>query len=280
MKKVDVAVAFNRKRWDELSASNVRFSVPCLDLDRRSAREMVDPEGKLGPLAHAKVLCLAASGGQQSAAFGILGARVTVFDLSDNQLAKDRQTADRYGIRLRTVQGDMQDLSAFRGRSFDVVWLAHSINFVPSATATISEIARVCKVGGKVRMHFTNPYVHGVWDRPCNEGFLLTQPYVDGQQIKYRSPYWTFADSDGRERKVRGPREYRHSLSTIVNSLIACGFTIDGLWEDLATGPSPKVGTWYHFRTLAPPWLTIWARRQKIRARPRQDGSRGRSGSG
>jgi 2-polyprenyl-3-methyl-5-hydroxy-6-metoxy-1,4-benzoquinol methylase len=45
------------------------------------------------------VLCLASSGGQQSAAFGVLGANVTVFDLSENMLKKDVATAKHYGIR-------------------------------------------------------------------------------------------------------------------------------------------------------------------------------------
>ena len=48
------------------------------------------------------VLCLAAGGGQQSVAFALLGANVTVFDLSETQLEHDRlaaaalRRADRY----------------------------------------------------------------------------------------------------------------------------------------------------------------------------------------
>ena len=261
MKSMDPVIAFNKERWEELSASNVEYSVPWLDLSKETARQMIDPEGQLEKIEHTKVLCLAASGGQQSAAFGILGANVTVFDLSENQLATDRLAAAHYRINIETIQGDMQDLSAFTPESFDVVWLAHSINFVPSASTVIGGIARICKVGGRVRINFTNPYVHGAWDCPSGSGFLISQPYIDGNEIRPMDPYWTFTDPDGNCRKIEGPKEYRHSLSTIINNLIANGFRLKGLWEKIGTEPNPEVGSWEHFKTIAPPWLTIWAQK-------------------
>ncbi len=157
MRQMHPAVVLNKERWEELSKSDVKFSRPRLDLDTNSARQMIDPEGQLRTIKDTRVLCLAASGGQQSAAFELLGATVTVFDLSENQLAKDRQAAQHDGIHVETVQGDMQDLSAFPPDSFDVVWLAHLINFVPSATTVISEMSRVCRPTGRVRLNFTNP---------------------------------------------------------------------------------------------------------------------------
>lgn len=41
------------------------------------------------------------------------GAHVTVFDLSEQQLAQDRMVAERNGLQLSTVQGDMRDLACF-----------------------------------------------------------------------------------------------------------------------------------------------------------------------
>jgi SAM-dependent methyltransferase len=258
---MDPIVAFNKERWEELSASNVRYSAPWLDLNKETARKLIDPEGQLECIEHVKVLCLAASGGQQSAAFGILGANVTVFDLSENQLAKDKLAAKHYGIHVETIQGDMQDLSVFSPEAFDVVWLAHSINFVPNASVVLQQIARICKVGGRVRINFTNPYVHGAWDCPSGNGFLISQPYVDGDQIECMDPYWIFADPDGKDKKVEGPKEYRHALSTIINSLIANRFVIKGLWEEIGTKPNPEIGSWEHFKRVAPPWLTIWVQK-------------------
>ncbi len=256
---MDPIVSFNKARWEELSASNVQYSVPMLDLDSGKARAFIDPERQLAGIAGRKVLCLAASGGQQSAAFGILGADVTVFDISENQLARDRSTAEHYRTRVQTIQGDMQDLSVFEDGRFDVVWLAHSINFVPDARKVLREAARVCAHGGRTRISFTNPYVHGVWNHPTGDGFLLSRPYIDGAEVNEEDMSWTFSDPAGRPRKVEGPREFRHSLSTIMNCMIQAGLRIDGFWEHLRREASPEKGSWSHFETIAPPWLTLWA---------------------
>ena len=110
-----------RERWNGLAAAGVQYSRPWLDLDQATARARVDPLGLLGDLAGKRVLCLAAGGGQQSAAFGMLGADVTVFDLSDEMLARDREAAEHYGLKPRLIQGDAQDLSALADQAFDFV---------------------------------------------------------------------------------------------------------------------------------------------------------------
>ena len=117
---MDEIARYNKDRWEELAEANVEFSRPYLDLDPPRARECVDPHGMIGEVDGKDVLCLASGGGQQSAAFGVLGANVTVLDLSETQLQRDRQAAAHHGRRIETVQGDMRDLSRFGDASFDV----------------------------------------------------------------------------------------------------------------------------------------------------------------
>ena len=79
--------------------------------------------GRPGPsawlnVAGRDVLCLASGGGQQGPLLAAAGARVTVFDLSDEQLGQDKFVAERDGLELTTVQGSMTDLSAFNRRRF------------------------------------------------------------------------------------------------------------------------------------------------------------------
>ena len=90
---VDEISRYNMGRWNELAEAGIQYTIPYLDLDEISARELVDPDGVIGELEGRDVLCLAGGGGQQSAAFCILGANVTVFDLSGVQLERDRQAA-------------------------------------------------------------------------------------------------------------------------------------------------------------------------------------------
>ena len=88
---MDDIARYNKERWEELARANVGFSRPYLDLDLTSAREAVDPEGMIDTFAGKDVLCLAGGGGQQSAAFALLGAKVTVLDLCETQLERDRE---------------------------------------------------------------------------------------------------------------------------------------------------------------------------------------------
>lgn len=83
----------NQKRWDMLASANALFSRPALRLDAEGARRRIDPEGRLGAVQGKRVLCLASGGGQQSAAFALLGAEVTVLDIAEGQLERDRQVA-------------------------------------------------------------------------------------------------------------------------------------------------------------------------------------------
>jgi SAM-dependent methyltransferase len=226
-------------------------------LNQASARKVIDSEGKLGDVKGKDVLCLAAGGGQQSAAFGLLGANVTVLDLSETQLQRDVEAANHYRLDVKIHQGDMRNLSRFTPDSFDIVWQAHSINFVPNVREVYQQVARVLKTGGVYRLHCTNPFTHTIIDDKWNgEGYLLKDAYVDGE-IEYPDPHWDVTGYDGENQKIAGPRQFRHTLSTLVNGLIENGFTINGLWEDTSYQTDPEPGSWDHFKSIAAPWITF-----------------------
>lgn len=261
---MDELAQFNQERWNELVEAGVTFSRPFLNMDETAARQAVDPYGILGDVHGQQVLCLAGGGGQQSAAFAVLGAVVTVFDLSEAQLKRDQETAVLYNLPIQTIQGDMRDLSRFAPASFDVVWHAYSIDFVPDARQVFNEVARVLKPGGFYRLESHNPFVKGMDETNWNgEGYVLKRPYVTGE-VTFDDSYWTFEDENGRLQKVLGPREFLHPLSTLINGLIGTGFTLLGVWESLQGDPNAEPGSWDHFIAVASPWLTFWAKRAAI----------------
>lgn len=224
----DDIARYNEARWDELARAGVPFSRPYLDLTPQSALESVDPMGMIGQIEGKEVLCLAGGGGQQSAAFALLGANVTVFDLSETQLQRDRDTAKHYGTDITTVHGDMRDLSAFGDDSFDVVYNAHSLTFVPDSRPVLNEVSRVLRHDGLFRTHYNNPFVHGAYDHWNGDGYVLKDPYVDGEVVP-KDVHWDVKTDEGETRRVVGPREFRHKLSTVVNGLVERGFVILGL---------------------------------------------------
>ncbi|MDQ5851103.1 MAG: class I SAM-dependent methyltransferase [Chloroflexota bacterium] len=257
---MDDIAKYNQAQWDELAQANVVFSRPFLDLDPQSAREVVDPQRIMGDVTGKDVLCLASGGGQQSVAFALLGARVTVFDLSATQLQRDQEAAAHYQVRIQAVQGDMRDLSRFGNASFDIVWHAYSINFVPDARVVFREVARVLRPAGLYRIECSNPFFAGVSEEDWNgSGYPLTRPYIDGAELEFADPDWTVDAGDGTSQRVKGPREFRHTLSTVVNGLIEQGFVMLGVWEESSGDPAAEPGTWEHLKAVAPPWLTFWA---------------------
>lgn len=260
---LDEIAEFNRGRWDALARAGVKYSVPVLDLDESTARLMIDKEGILPTARGQRVLCLAAGGGQQSVAFALLGDEVTVLDISDVQLERDDSTAQRYGHKIRLERGDMRDLSRFDQGAFDIVWQAHSINFVPDARAVFTEVSRVLINNGVYRLEITNPFIHGTWERSwTGSGYLLAGPYQDGE-VPSEEP-WRIRDAYGNEQYIRGPREFRHTLGTVINGLIAEGLQISGLWEDCESDEDAIPGSWRHFKRFGSPWITIVSQKKAV----------------
>src|SRR5690349_18353035 len=106
----DDIARYNQARWAALAAANAVFTRPVWDLTPARAQALVDPAQRLGDLAGRAVLCLAGGGGKRGPAFALLGAHVTVADLSPDQLAREQAAAAHYGVSIVTVEADMRDL--------------------------------------------------------------------------------------------------------------------------------------------------------------------------
>jgi SAM-dependent methyltransferase len=258
---MDEIAEYNVERWRRLVEAGALYTRPLLNLDATSARETLDPRGRLGELSGRRVLCLAGGGGRESAAFALLGARVTVFDLSEEQLRQDRRAAAHYRTEVETIRGDIRDLSRLYGAAFDLVWHSYSLNFVPDARAVFREVARVVRAGGLYRLMCANPFVMGAttkdWD---GRGYALSEAYLDGAEVTGADEAWVY-EREGRE-PISPPREYRHGLGTLVGGMAEQGFRILRASEDGSIHPKPDAepGTWDHFVSIVRPWLTFLSR--------------------
>jgi SAM-dependent methyltransferase len=227
--RTDDIAGGNRRFWSDLVRKRCAYTLPWSDLDPDMVRSFAEgeidtlprpylyiyPGWILEDVAGKDVLCLASGGGQQSAVFGILGAKVTVLDLTDEQLASDRRVAGIFGYDVRTLTGDMRDLSVFADSEFDMVYQAISMCFVPTVREVYREVARVLRPGGLYRVAHCDPATQTVeetsWD---NEGYRILEPYNLGR----------ISDTDS--------YEFRHSYSDMFNGLIDLGFAIRGVYED------------------------------------------------
>lgn len=71
-------------------------------------------------LAGCHVLGLASGGGQQMPIMAACGARCTVLDYSERQLASEREVAEREGYEIECVRADMTHPLPFADEAFDL----------------------------------------------------------------------------------------------------------------------------------------------------------------
>lgn len=176
-------------------------------------------------LVGAAVLCLASGGGQQGPVLSAAGAAVTVLDNSPLQLDRDREVATREGLAVRTVLGDMRDLSVFPDASFDVVFNPVSNAFCPDLAPVWRESFRVLRPGGTLMAGFLNPDI-----------FIFDIPAMDERDeliVRHELPF-SILDLPDAERQGSygtGPIEYSHSLTGQIGGQLAAGFTLTHLDE-------------------------------------------------
>jgi SAM-dependent methyltransferase len=182
-------------------------------------------------MAGVRVLCLASGGGQQGPMLAATGAIVTVFDNSPNQLAQDRAVAEREGLTLQTVQGDMRDLSMFADESFDLIVHPVSNLFVPDVRPVWREAYRVLVRGGALLAGFMNGFDYLFDWTKADAGVL---------EVLYKLPYSDLTSLTEEERAARygehAALEFGHSLDDQIGGQLAAGFVITGFYEDRKTG--------------------------------------------
>ena len=159
--------AYNRSAWDREVARGNMWTQPVDQEVIQAARDgkwsvlltptKPVPEKWFPDLSGLELLCLACGGGQQGPVFAAAGAKVTVLDNSPAQLAQDRLVAQREGLNMRLVEGDMADLSEFADESFDLIFHPVSNAFVPAVKPVWQEAFRVLRPGASFAGWFCQP---------------------------------------------------------------------------------------------------------------------------
>ncbi len=260
----DFYIPTNKAFWEKMVKEECGFTKPWLDLDTKILKKLANGKLKNPPaplndiypvsifrgLKNKNVLCLASGGGQQSAVFGLLGAKVTVVDITGGQLEADRKAAAHYVYRVRTIWGDMNDLSMLKAGSFDLVYQAPSMGYVPDVEKVYKQVYRVLKKGGLYRADAQNPQSQFIYESSW-----------DGKGYRITVPYAVKAMQRAEDEKVI---EYRHYLDEIFNGLVDCGFVIEHV-EEMPKGlyqkKNARPGSWEHSLLYIPGCFAILARK-------------------
>ncbi len=215
------------KNINNLVENNVNWSACATPEEMQKAREgqlslkFFDkeiPTEWLKDIKGKKVLCLAGAGGLQAPLLACAGAEVTVLDLSEKMLAKDRAVAEKEQLNIRIEKGNMCDLSLFPDSSFDYILNPPSLMYVPDVRPVFKECYRVLKAGGIFIMAAPNPINY-----MCD--------FVDDENGGYykavnRMPYCS-SDFD----EMGDWIEYGHTMEDYIGGQIQCGFVINGYVE-------------------------------------------------
>lgn len=228
----------NREAWDRQVASGNEWTRPVTPEVIAQARTgnwsvvltavKPVPASWFPSLAGKDVLGLACGGGQQGPTFAAAGAHVTILDNSPAQLGQDRLVAEREGLQIRTVEGDMADLSVFADESFDLVFHPVSNLFAPAVRPVYREAFRVLRRGGILMAGFMNPDVY-IFDFEAIElrGELVVRyalPYADLEHLP--------EDQLRRAMEEGWALEHSHTLEDQIGGQCDAGFAITAFYED------------------------------------------------
>lgn len=229
---------YNRRAWNREVERGNRWTVPVSSEEIARARAgewhiVLTPTKPVPrswfpePLRGADILCLASGGGQQGPILAAVGAHVTVFDNSEAQLGQDRSVAEREGLEIDTVQGDMANLSVFADESFDLIVHPVSNLFVPDIRPVWQEAFRVLRTGGALLAGIINPAM-----------FLFEEPWESNGSlaVKYSLPYNELTDISDEQRNRylanQEPLIFGHTLTDQLGGQLAAGFLLAELFED------------------------------------------------
>lgn len=229
---------YNSKAWNAQVRKGNQWTIPVdsetVEKARQGEWQIVLTPVKPVPrdwfprdLKGCKMLLLAGGGGQQGPVLAAVGADVTVYDLSSGQLGRDREVAERDGLKLTCVQGNMQDLSVFADDQFDLIVHPCSNSFVPDVNPVWKEAFRVLKPGGHLMAGMVNSML-----------FLFDEADMDRGvfEAKYSLPYsdTESLDAESRQRYIdqNEPLCFGHTLNDQIGGQLRAGFHMVDFYED------------------------------------------------
>ena len=232
---------YNNQAWNHQVESKNRWTIPVtveeIELAKQGKWSVVLTPSKPVPLNwfpqangvfnNVKILALASGGGQQAPLFAAAGADVTVFDNSPKQLEQDKMVADRDGLKIHCVEGDMRDLGVFKNETFDFIFHPCSNSFIPDIQPVWNEAYRVLKKKGTMIAGIVNPIVYAIDPDLDQKGIA---------QLKYKIPYSDLTSLTDEERKQytdkNDPLCFGHSMEDQLGGQMNAGFHMIGLYED------------------------------------------------
>ena len=224
----------NRKAWE---AQAFESWVRAYGTPAEQARKLVaDPAHKLrhffpylSDVAGKKVANPLGSHGRLAVAFALLGAEVTVYDLSEPNQKYALELAQAAGVRLEYRLGDFGtlDLSHDAG-TFDAVAVDHGVlHYFTDLKTFVGRLYALLKPGGQLVVNEFHPLLKKVVSIEAGQP-AFTGDYFSGALKTVPVAYAAFSN---RPDALPHCLVRRWTLGEIVTAVFMSGFVIEGLLE-------------------------------------------------
>lgn len=208
----------------------------------RAEKDKADPKGMLKQyaayfesFAGVKVANICGSCGKKAIPLAVLGADVTLFDISEDNKRYALETAEEAGVSIAFEVCDILeiDMGRYEGR-FDVVFMEGGIlHYFHDINEFMGIMYRLLKTGGKLICSDFHPFTK------ISDILQLGQPtpgYFCSDVFEGEMAHARFYDEETRK-QIPKCRYRKYTISEIINSIIDAGFTLERFdeypsWED------------------------------------------------
>jgi len=217
----------NRQSWNELTALHAQSDFYDVAGFKRGASSLNAIElEELGDIKGKKILHLQCHFGLDTLSLARLGAEVTGVDISDASIATAQALAKELNIPATFIRSNVYDIEQVLDDTFDLVYTSYgAINWLNDLDAWARLIARYLKPNGVFYMVEFHPYIYTLGETGRIENsYFKTEPLESVVEESYTD----------NSKVVHGQlkhTEWHHSLSEVVNSLIASGLQLCHLNE-------------------------------------------------
>ena len=224
-----------KEYWEKASKDYQQVSKIPIVIHYGNAAPFEDELQLLGDIKGKNVLDIGCGGAQCGIAMAKQGAKVIGIDISLEQLAFARELVEENKVDIQLFQGDIEKLPQIKSSSQDLVFSTWALLYVDDLKSCFSEVYRVLKRNGDFVAAVPHPF------------FRTVDPYT----LKLRESYFETGKIEEAEILDDGQEltsiVYKRTISEIVNTLLATGFSIERLIE-----PDSRV------RYEKDPWYNKW----------------------
>lgn len=231
---MDVRIETNRRNWNDRTPIHVASEFYDVESFKSGRITLPDLEvEEVGDVDGLSLLHLQCHFGMDTISWARIGAKATGVDISDHAIEAARELNHELGMDVRFIRSNVYDVPSILDQQFDIVYTAVGVLcWLPDLTAWASVIARQLKPGGTFYLLDSHPASHVFEEVEISADSSDLKPlnsyFPDGMGIRYPGGGHTYT---GPQRIQTPNYEWQHSMSEILNAIIAAGLKVEFLHE-------------------------------------------------